>query len=426
MSTYNQQFAAPANLSTAHLTGTYAGQYGQNGTPLSTPAHQQQQMMVHTPYSCEHDLVPSNCEVASQCFGSSAPKDGTEMGMEVTVSTTYSATGSFANATTLSASRRSNASSSSPQPARMHTAPSFDPWTGQYEGEMTTSSSYSTNQSPSHIMTRPRRDSRHSASSGSSTNNTQISQGQYATGNQTSVHMQDVAPAGNFPAFMMRAPIMNAPVHASYLGGKAEYLEMPQGQQAEISTAAQWNRSHKVFIGHVKFEINADGLRWMVYMLTGVQAGKVEVRGMGCFMVFFASAEDVFRVRGLHKRVLFDTEGIWFAQNSAQEQLLHNYAQNVAPSVHAKLPKGLMVVDEETSRRRTRKHKAPANKLQAAFTSTEQHQVIVPQQNAPVVAGGFATHADLAPHQDADQLWAAGHQFHSGSRINSQEDEYCS
>ena len=421
MSTYNQQFAAaPAHLNTTHLTGSYTGQYGQSGTPLSTTA--QQQMMVHTPYSCEHDLVPSNCEIASQCFGSSAPKD--EFGMEATGSTTYSVNGSFANVT----SRRSNASSASPQPqpARMHTAPSFDPWTGQYEGEMTTSSSYSANQSPSHHMTRPRGDSRHSASSGSSTNNTHTSQGQYATGNHTSAHMQDVAPAGNFPAFMMRAPIINAPVHASYLGGKAEYLEMPQGQAAEISTAAQWNRSHKVFIGHVKFEINADGLRWMIYMLTGVQAGKVEVRGMGCFMVFFASAEDVFRVRGLHKRVLFDTQGIWFAQDSAQEQLLHNYAQNVAPSVHAKLPKGLMVVDEETSRRRTRKHKAPANnKLQAAFTSTEQQQV-VPQQSASVVAGGFATHADIVPHQDADQLWAAGHQFNSGSRINSQEDEYCS
>jgi hypothetical protein len=419
--TYSQQFAAPANLNTAHLTGSNPGQYGQTRTPLSTTA-QQQQMMVHTPYSCEHDLVPSNCEVASQCFGSSAPKDGTEYGMEAAMST-YSATGSFAN----NASRRSNASS--PQPARMHTAPSFDPWTGQYEGEMTTSSSYSNHQSPSHIVARPRGDSRHSASSGSSSGyNTQTSQGQYATGNQTSAHMQGVAPAGNFPAFTMRAPILNTPVHASYLGGKVEYLEMPQGQAAEISTAAQWNRSHKVFIGHVKFEINADGLRWMIYMLTGVQAGKVEVRGMGCFMVFFASAEDVFRVRGLHKRVIFDTQGIWFAQDSTQEQVLHHYATNVAPSVHAKLPKGLMVVDEETSRRRTRKHKTPANnKQQAAFTSAEeQHQQVVPQQSTPIVAGGFATHADIVSHQDADQLWAAGHQFHSGSRINSQEDEYCS
>merc|ERR1712232_744671 len=130
-------------------------------------------------------------------------------------------------------------------------------------------------------------------------------------------------------------------------------------------------------------------------------------------MAFFASADDVFRVRGLHKRVLFDVNGVWFAQNQSQENLLHSYAANVAPTLHAKLPKGLMVVDEETSRRRPKKHNSQKNKAAAAAATAPS--AIGGQQQS-----GFQSHAMVAPHQSAADLWAAQGNNHSS------EDEYCS
>jgi len=220
-----------------------------------------------------------------------------------------------------------------------------------------------------------------------------------------SVHSAGSGQGGNYPNFAPRAPIVASPVHAARLTGKAEYLEFPQ-QGAEITTAAQWKREHKVFIGHVKFELSADGLRWLVYMLTGVQAGKVEVRGMGCFMVFFGSADEVFRVRGLHKRVLFDTTGIWFAQDQDQEQALHHYAEHVAPSVHAKLPKGLMVVDEETSRRRSRNKGNKAAKPAATAAAASA----APKTQA-AAGDASSTSAASAPSTDAFNDQAQQHYY---------------
>lgn len=415
-------FTHPAQLQVANLNGSYNTNAGtQPHTPNSGVG------MVHTPYSCAHDLVPEGSEVASQM-----PYVG---GEGIRFSRRHSSQSSMlGQSNTNSTMGHSNASSAFSR--RTITSPMAEHFYQHQQQQQARSSPHASQAGGAFDLwnnTGLSNSTGHSldCSSNSSGSRTPSYRQQRQTTAQFPLQPpQDQAahhdPQGlgqqPYPAFRMRAPIVATPVHAAHLQGKAEYLEMPN-HGAEITQAAQWHRSHKVFVGHVKFEINADGLRWLIYMLTGVQAGKVEVRGMGCFMVFFATAEEVFRVRGLHKRVLFDTVGVWFAQSQVQEEQLHHYAANVAPTVHAKLPKGLMVVDEETSRRRARKVKSPQQQSvepaaaagaafiagsspAAAHTDYDQQQ----QQSggAASSAGGFHSHvAQEQQNFSAQQMWSA-------------------
>lgn len=142
------------------------------------------------------------------------------------------------------------------------------------------------------------------------------------------------------------------PQHAPHLTDRAEYLDFDETCCISDADAPPTGRLFKLFVGHVTFEVTAPQLRWILYMLTGVTCGKVEKRGNGCYMVFLMNHEEMWTVKGLHKRALFDHGRVWFAQNPDQEATLQQYAQTQLKGLHAHLPNGLVVIDEETSRRR--------------------------------------------------------------------------
>jgi hypothetical protein len=129
---------------------------------------------------------------------------------------------------------------------------------------------------------------------------------------------------------------------------------------------------HKLFAGHITFEVTAPQLRWIVFTLTGgVLCGKIEPRGPGCYVIFLQSEEDVEAVMHLHRRVLFDYGCLWFARNPAQEQILQSYAVSF-PQRPSRLPKGLMIVEEEVSgsRKRRRRPKKSGGQVET------QHQPV--------------------------------------------------
>jgi hypothetical protein len=144
-----------------------------------------------------------------------------------------------------------------------------------------------------------------------------------------------------------------------YLTGQCEFLDFNSGCRIDQYPAT--GRQFKLFVGHLTFEITAPQLRWIIHMLTGVTSGKIETRGLGCYMVFLQNEEELWTVKGLHKRALFDNGRVWFARNALQEGILSHYAASyLVGHSHSRLPSGLMVVDEETTRKRNRKISRPS------------------------------------------------------------------
>jgi len=149
-----------------------------------------------------------------------------------------------------------------------------------------------------------------------------------------------------------------------YLAGQCEFLDFNSGCRIDQYPAT--GRQFKLFVGHLTFEITAPQLRWIIHMLTGVTSGKIETRGLGCYMVFLQNEEELWTVKGLHKRALFDNGRVWFARNALQEGILSHYAASYLVGMHSHLPSGLMVVDEETTRKRNRKPTRPKTALHSA------------------------------------------------------------
>jgi hypothetical protein len=77
---------------------------------------------------------------------------------------------------------------------------------------------------------------------------------------------------------------------------------------------------------------------------------------MGCFLAYFRTEEDVAAVKELHKHLLFDHNGIWYAKNQAQFAELQFYVETCL-SMYPRgfmLPKDTIVVEDEIVRHRRR------------------------------------------------------------------------
>lgn len=103
-----------------------------------------------------------------------------------------------------------------------------------------------------------------------------------------------------------------------------------------------------VFIGQVRFETTQKELIWLVHRLSGACASHLESRGAGCYLLYCKSEADLQLVRSLHKRVLFDIGGVWFARTAEEIDALCEYVALEAPllSRNAHLPRDSMVVEE--------------------------------------------------------------------------------
>lgn len=190
--------------------------------------------------------------------------------------------------------------------------------------------------------------------------------------------------ASTDPAFAAAPSPAKVPQHAPHLTDRAEYLDFDENCCIADADAPPTGRLFKLFVGHVTFEVTAPQLRWILYMLTGVTCGKVEKRGNGCYMVFLMNHEEMWTVKGLHKRALFDHGRVWFAQNPDQEATLQQYASTQLKGLHAHLPNGLVVIDEETSRRRSgRGGSKPSNPAAVPIGAAYDPQAVARQFGLP-------------------------------------------
>lgn len=103
-----------------------------------------------------------------------------------------------------------------------------------------------------------------------------------------------------------------------------------------------------LFIGQVRFETSPAELIWLIEHTCGVAPTHLEGRGSGCYLVFMKAQEELPLVHTLHKRILFDIGGAWYASNAEEAKNLNDYLANGAAPLSKKfrLPRDSMVVEE--------------------------------------------------------------------------------
>jgi hypothetical protein len=146
-------------------------------------------------------------------------------------------------------------------------------------------------------------------------------------------------PAIAFPAAAPRGTFHIA------LWRRLELLQLPEISPVECPTPTN---AFSLFVGQVRFETTAAELRWIIRRVANVLPIKAEPRGIGCFIVYFKSAADCDAVRRLHKRILFDNSGVWFARTELEVEVLFEYATNTLPYVSRRchLPRDCMTVED--------------------------------------------------------------------------------
>ena len=110
----------------------------------------------------------------------------------------------------------------------------------------------------------------------------------------------------------------------------------------------------RLFIGHTTYHTTTKVLRWLVYQLTGLEVGYAEsLRSANTartarFYLHFTSVYDAEEtMHFLHKRLLFDEHGVWYAETPEQYLALEHFILNVRPTFRpaVPLPMDSMVVE---------------------------------------------------------------------------------
>lgn len=141
-------------------------------------------------------------------------------------------------------------------------------------------------------------------------------------------------------------PPMNT-FHAG-LWRQMELIQIPSIIPSDSPTPVN---AFPLFIGQVRFETTCADLRWIIRRVTGTLALKIEPRGVGCFIGYFKSSRDADSVRRLHKRLLFDHSGVWFARTALEVESLFDYSIKTLPGISRRchLPRDCMTVEEVKS-----------------------------------------------------------------------------
>ena len=153
------------------------------------------------------------------------------------------------------------------------------------------------------------------------------------------------------PAPTLSVPLrqlMNAPcVHHEALIGHIRYLPMESCLSRNLPSAgADRTMKHlRLFVGQVRLEITASQLAGICHVLAGVTLIAAEPRGPGCFFAYVKKKADLSRVGKLHNAILFDNNGIWYAETADERRLLQEYTNgNRTNMKDAHLPRTTMVV----------------------------------------------------------------------------------
>jgi hypothetical protein len=137
--------------------------------------------------------------------------------------------------------------------------------------------------------------------------------------------------------------------HAHVLEGHAELLVPPTLTAVDRATPSN---VRALFLGHMRFETTVAEVRWLLYTTASVVAAKAEPRGNGCFVVYLANDEEMTAVRQLHKRLLFDHHGVWYARTAEEAAHMNEYVEHTLANTRRRrlrLPKDCMVVEEPRS-----------------------------------------------------------------------------
>ena len=135
----------------------------------------------------------------------------------------------------------------------------------------------------------------------------------------------------------------------------AEYLSELLPPESSIP-ATPSEVSKTLFLGQIRFETTTSDIRQIIHFTTGVVAARVESRNVGCFVVYLRDEDEMELIRSLHKRLLFDHTGIWFAETAEMVETLTQYVNHELPFMFkTRLPKDSMVVEEQRPR-----HSLPA------------------------------------------------------------------
>ena len=124
--------------------------------------------------------------------------------------------------------------------------------------------------------------------------------------------------------------------HRSALQDRCELLVPPRQETKAIvpslydpSLAATAASLISLFIGHLRFETTAGEIRWLILQAAGVEVVACDARPGGCFLVHLKNDNDARRVRSLHKRLLLDVDGVWFASTPASVNVMADYIRDV-------------------------------------------------------------------------------------------------
>lgn len=164
--------------------------------------------------------------------------------------------------------------------------------------------------------------------------------------------------SGAFTASQGPASFLVEPVHAVGLSGHCDFVQVPSGFEALVSEDAHLLAEvlasgqmvpPPLFIGQVRFEMSAGELHWLLKRLCGVHTLKIEPRGLGCFCVVAKSSEDSDALLALHRRLLFDHQGVWYARTADESAVLESYVATTASRLprRSRLPRDAMIVERQ-------------------------------------------------------------------------------
>lgn len=182
----------------------------------------------------------------------------------------------------------------------------------------------------------------------------------------------------------------NVAVSHVSLQGKVPYVRIPCGltethveDLCALAHSVSHSTTHSLFFGQMRFETTAGELHWLLRQLVGVSAIKIESRGKGCFAAVFRDERDAEAVRSLHKSLLCDYTGVWYARTPEEKDVLLACAREHVQvhSARHRLPKDCVVVEAQRTKPSYLQHSAclPA----ASGSVSPHHSYHTPSYAAP-------------------------------------------
>lgn len=216
------------------------------------------------------------------------------------------------------------------------------------------------------------------------------------------------------PAYISFPNNSTANVHQNALSEVCTFVSIPAGRRevvvAEDSNAlAELMRSHTapprpLFVGQCRFEMSSGELHWLLEHILGVRALKIEPRGPGCFVVVLRDEESSNKVLQLHRCVLFDHDGVWWANTPAAQHHLEAYVREFLSGHYtrrSRLPRDTMIVERQRGSLNPLRTLATATNTVTLHPMSRHHHANGDDATNHIasLSSGMSTPADLLQRQ---------------------------